>query len=1323
VNAAKAAGRPNPYVGPVAYLQGQILYGRRGETMELADLMISRRIVLLYSPSGAGKTSLIRASLPRELERRAPRQLRLSPVLRVNYAAADVTANRFVLSALRSFEDSLPEGERLKDAELAPFTVARYLYERWGPMTSPGRKLFDVLIFDQFEEIFTLDPIEREAKREFFRQVGEALGRRADNDADEDDGPPRFVRWALFAMREDYIAELDDYRELVPTELSTRYRLNLLDRDQAREAIQSPAADAGVTFADDAVDEVLDELTTVLVTRPGGRVQEQRGNFVEPVQLQVVCRHLWSQLVQPGTTHIAREAIENLDRKATAHGEVDAALRGYFDVEVSDAAGGQKGRERVIREWIERSLITTAKLRNQVLREGGSGVAVAKGEVDALVDSHVLRSEKRGGREWVELTHDRMVPPILASNRDWFSAHLSPLQRQARVWEDARRLDGYLLTGRALREAEEWAQTHTGEVQESEQAFLAASRTQRRRTLWMRIGMVAFLLFLGVSGLRGHLKNEQLADLNARAVAQEQLGAVRLKLAVADRRVRSNYREALEHAMEAERQIDTALTASRSEAADGGALRASSQALIAKARSMPGWVQWLLAVEPRPDVEDAVAGLQGEYRSVDGSLLEALRDAPPVVKRYPGHHDAVRFVAFSGDGKRIVSSGYDGKILVRDRASGATLGAADTKSMVYAFAFDPGTGLVASGDASGGIRIWRVGPGGALSELATLNADRKVHAQRITGLAFGADGRTLAASSWDRRISLWDMTVPERGTLLAELDGRQHDSTIYALAFDKGGRLATVDWAGGAIVWEGLPTPAARDARPRWTELSAKAGHDRPVALNAVAFSADGRLLVAGGHDGSVMLWELDRIAQAPKGALRDELRSGKRLRGLGGHSASVFGVAFSPDGATFASAGIDKTLIVWNAGAAGRWQAGDDLPVVRRVTQLPERLYGLGYHPQDARLIAAGGTHHVQLIDDDGPASPIATSLRDSDRPTALHPGGWEGSALVRDGRTLFASRGDEVWHWTLPEDLRETPKERGVVVARHDKLNRMAAASDGRLFATAGAAPGDGKGGELVLWRAGAGGQFERVVVHAAPSRFSALAFNRDGRLLAAASDEAIYLWDLGASGAPRLVFEEPLGRRRVRTLAFSPAEDLFAAAGAGMPLMLWRVSGDRVTLELQSEPARQIVINAVQFAPDGKTLVTGDEDMRAIEWKVAKPLVPSPPAIEHERGVVSVARAGSGPRAAIFAADKDGDLLVRFGSDEQGVLTPDERHLRPLLSGLRRPTYVSANAAGDRLVTTGDMLLVWDLRPERLRLEACRITSVPDENGNDPCAAYSR
>jgi WD40 repeat protein len=1323
VSAAKAAARPNPYVGPVAYLQGQILYGRRGETMELADLLISRRIVLLYSPSGAGKTSLIRAALPKELERRAPRQLRLSPVLRVNYVAAEVAANRYVLSVLRSFEDSLPEGERLKDAELAAFSVARYLDERWGPKTSPGRKLFDVLIFDQFEETFTLDPVERDAKREFFRQVGEALGRRADGDAEEEeDAPPRFVRWALFAMREDYIAELDDYRELVPTELATRYRLNLLDREQAREAIQSPAADAGVTFADDAVDQVLDELTRVRVTRPGGRVETQRGTFVEPVQLQVVCRHLWEQMVRPDTALITRAAMESLDRKATADGEVDAALRGYYDAEVGDAANRQKGRERVIREWVERSLITSAKLRNQVLREGGSGVPVAKAEIDALIDGHVLRSEKRGGREWVELTHDRMVPPILASNSDWLSSHLAPLQRQARLWEDAHRSEGYLLTGRALREAEEWARTNPEELQESEGAFLGESRALRRRTLWMRVGMVAFLAFLGLNGLRGHFKNEQLADLNARAVAQKQLGAIRLQLSSADRKIQSNYREALTGALKADGQIDTALAAAQDGASDGGTVHALSSTLIANVRGMPAWVQTLLAVEPEPALEDAVAGLEGERASVDASLLEALRDAPPITRRYPGHDDAVRFVVFSNDGARFVSSGYDGKILVRERASGVPLGGADTKSTVYALAFHPPTGLVASGDASGGIRIWRVAPTGALSELASLNADRRVHGQRITGLAFSPDGRTLAASSWDRRIALWDMRLPERGTLLAELDGRQHDSTIYALAYSGDGRLATVDWAGGAIVWDGLPSPEAREARPRMTELVAKVDQRRPIALNATAFSPDGKLLVAGGHDGSVVVWDLDRVAKTPKGAAHDELRAGKRLRGLGGHSASVFGVAFSPDGATFASVGLDKSLIVWDTRAAEQWRAGDDLPVRRRIPQLPERLYGLGYEPDDPSGVAVGGTHHVLLIDTDGPTSPLATTLADAGADGIGGVRGWEGSALARGGSLAFATRGDEVWQWVLPDDLRKAPGP-GALVARHPRLTRIAVSSDGRMLVTAGAAHDARHGSDLALWREDARGRFERFVVATAPGPFSAVAFSRDGRLLAAATEATLRLWEIGASGAPKQIFEEPLGRRRVRTIAFSPTEDLLAAAGAGMPLTLWRIAGDKVSVELESDPLRQVVISAVQFAPDGKSLVTGDEDMRVTEWKVARPFVPQTPVIEHERGVVSVARAGGGPRTTIFGADKDGDLLVRFGSEEGGASQLEGRNVRTLLSGLRRPIYIAANAAGDRLVTTGDVLLVWDLRPERLRREACRIAPPTNGDAPNPCARFDK
>ena len=55
--------RPNPYVGPRPFTEEEKLYGRESEIQNLTNLFIAERILLLHSPSGAGKTSLIQAGL------------------------------------------------------------------------------------------------------------------------------------------------------------------------------------------------------------------------------------------------------------------------------------------------------------------------------------------------------------------------------------------------------------------------------------------------------------------------------------------------------------------------------------------------------------------------------------------------------------------------------------------------------------------------------------------------------------------------------------------------------------------------------------------------------------------------------------------------------------------------------------------------------------------------------------------------------------------------------------------------------------------------------------------------------------------------------------------------------------------------------------------------------------------------------------------------------------------------------------------------------------------------------------------------------------
>src|SRR4051794_30769905 len=65
--------RDNPYVGPRAFREGEkdVFFGRHREEEAIANSLLSSRVILLHSPSGAGKTSLIQAAVvPTFTERR-----------------------------------------------------------------------------------------------------------------------------------------------------------------------------------------------------------------------------------------------------------------------------------------------------------------------------------------------------------------------------------------------------------------------------------------------------------------------------------------------------------------------------------------------------------------------------------------------------------------------------------------------------------------------------------------------------------------------------------------------------------------------------------------------------------------------------------------------------------------------------------------------------------------------------------------------------------------------------------------------------------------------------------------------------------------------------------------------------------------------------------------------------------------------------------------------------------------------------------------------------------------------------------------------------
>jgi len=470
----------NPFVGPRSIEKGQPIFGRDREIAELYDLLCAERIVLLHSPSGAGKSSLIHAGLiPRLSE-----HFDVWNPVRVNLPPqSNQSANRFVRSCTIGFEAGIPKRLQRDETSLSAMTLSEYVAGRPRRLSAPKNI---ALIFDQFEEVLTVNPLGVEAKREFFGELGKLL---QDN--------PRI--WALFVIREDYIAPFDSFAEQLPTHLKNRFRLDLLGRNAAEEAIGKLAQSGGRSFAPQALDRLVADLATMQVQQPGGEFKSEPGRFVEPLQLQVACRSLWLRMAPN------RAVIENSD--LDAFGDVTHALAEYYEIEVAKTAGADERVERSIRQWCGGMLITRGNIRGQVLREAGQSGGLDNSLVERLIDTHLVRGEQRAGATWYELSHDRLVGPILRNNEVWFSAHLTKVQQRALQWQREGEPEELLIESAELATAQRWAAQPGRELTEDEARFLAACRKKRRRLLQARAAvavLVALLVFTSALGLIAH---------------------------------------------------------------------------------------------------------------------------------------------------------------------------------------------------------------------------------------------------------------------------------------------------------------------------------------------------------------------------------------------------------------------------------------------------------------------------------------------------------------------------------------------------------------------------------------------------------------------------------------------------------------------------------------------------------------------------------------------------------------------------------------------------------------------------------------------------
>jgi hypothetical protein len=101
---------------------------------------------------------------------------------------------------------------------------------------------------------------------------------------------------------------------------------------------------------------------------------------------------------------------------------------------VAKRSADQELAEMVTRNWFEQRLITPGGVRDQLLMAAGSSGGLENWIIDRLEDAHLVRKDRRRGRTWIELAHDRLVTPVRQNNNDWFRGRRLGSLRKAAPW-------------------------------------------------------------------------------------------------------------------------------------------------------------------------------------------------------------------------------------------------------------------------------------------------------------------------------------------------------------------------------------------------------------------------------------------------------------------------------------------------------------------------------------------------------------------------------------------------------------------------------------------------------------------------------------------------------------------------------------------------------------------------------------------------------------------------------------------------------------------------------------------------------------------------
>ncbi len=461
----------------------------------------------------------------------------------------------------------------------------------------------------------------------------------------------------------------------------------------------------------------------------------------------------------------------------------------------------------------------------------------------------------------------------------------------------------------------------------------------------------------------------------------------------------------------------------------------------------------------------------------------------------------------------------------------------------------------------------------------------------VFDFAYSPDGTRLALAS---TIGVWliDVATGEEINLLTGHTGHLTGHTYYVgnVVFSPDGRtLASLSqgYYGDDVIrlWDGV----TGESIAVLTE-----GIDRFV------FSPDGKTLASDGRDvGVIYLWD----------GVTGELKTT-----LIGHTASVTTLAFNPEGSTLASGGDDEVIRFWDVTTA---ELQLTFAAHANVVDF------LKYSPDGEILLSQGEDNNVCLWDArTGEFLRILTTRTENASSIDID--------FSKDGRTLVNVNSDEnvrLWNPHTGEQLKTIKQDRELDAVQYSPDSRIFACSEdygkatvllfdadtgdllhdlkmpghaewvtGFQFSPNGQTLAVRTCDEIYFWDVNTG-ELEKTITGYSDN-VGKVAYSPDGRTLVSL-DHSVRIWDLDTQKLIKTISTKTLSAKgEIRTIAYSPNEEILACGTNDKTVVLWDVSEWKKRSVLKGHIDG---VSSVAFSPNGQTLASGSWNGKILLWNV--------------------------------------------------------------------------------------------------------------------------